>query len=109
MTATKELAGDGSTLLAAGPGILHHRYCILPDGDTTPIMGGSDNPFRRISILDYGAYGKSKQTIMISIIQPRKRKCERSIVVREQDYHYYTVEVGGEIVFDTRDYLPTQS
>lgn len=82
-----------------GRGILHH-YCDLRPGiDSTH---HSISEFRKISIIEGGRHAQYPRSLNCCIIPPRKRKsCVYRITMNSE---WWTVEVGGKTVYDSRGY-----
>lgn len=83
------------------PALLHY-YCDLGDFG----VHHRQQPCRRVLVAEGGEWAQYRRCLYIDVWFPRKRESD-SYRVTTRDA-WYTVEIDGRIVYDTRTYFPDE-
>jgi hypothetical protein len=69
------------------------------------VFGRLETPVRKFTVEDVRPYAQSPISVSVVFVKPRERRAY-SYTIKPDDSRYLTVEVNGEVVYDSRKDVP---
>jgi hypothetical protein len=70
------------------------------------VFGRKENPVRWFRVGPIKPYAQFDASVDIDHLEPRKRKQRYTLRAKPDNMTFYTIEVNGETVYDSRDDVP---